>query len=532
MRDGVRLATDVYLADGGSGDAPGPVILIRLPYDKSGEYTAMPATAARMNARGYHVVVQDVRGKFRSEGETVMFLHEARDGSDTIDWVIAQPWSNGVVGMWGDSYYGFTQFAAASTGHPALRAISPRLTGTRLGALPERAAGARTTEVEMGVHRLYPTTYFQSNDIYQWEIDWSRRPLAAAVEAWFATIGHRSLTYDAWLSDPSAIERFPLGHPFDAPAIPTLMTIGYWDNCAPWQWADHERIAANPAWAPLEYLRLEAIDHENYEFADVPIGPHNDHATNSAAHATMLQRSIDPALEFFDVFLRGVGTPDDLPRVRYAIAGLDGMHDAQVWPPPGAQPRETYLTTDSRLVDHPPGIDGDLTWTHDPDHPVPSPVDNAFAFLAEFPDERWLADRDDVLTFTAEPVDAPVVLAGPVELGVTIASSGPEIDLFARLCDVAPDGAAHRIAGGQLTLHDATEPAHVTVALGHVGYRLPAGHRLRLTIASSDAPEFVVAPGTGEHRWLATDRVRNEQRITVGGSSPAVLTVHVLPGTS
>ena len=71
------------------------MILIRLPYDKSGEYTAMPATAARMNARGYHVVVQDVRGKFRSEGETVMFVHEAADGSDTIDWVIARPWSNG-----------------------------------------------------------------------------------------------------------------------------------------------------------------------------------------------------------------------------------------------------------------------------------------------------------------------------------------------------------------------------------------------------------------------------------------------------
>ncbi|MEZ5298293.1 MAG: CocE/NonD family hydrolase [Ilumatobacteraceae bacterium] len=169
MRDGVRLATDLYLVGGEA--IPGPVVLIRLPYDKCGAYTAMPATAAVMTARGYHVVVQDVRGKFRSEGETVMFTHEAADGYDTIDWVVAQPWSDGAVAMWGDSYYGFTQLAAASGGHPALRAIAPRLTGAaRRGAGP--TAGERTSEVEMGVNRLYPCTYFQSNDVFDWEMDW------------------------------------------------------------------------------------------------------------------------------------------------------------------------------------------------------------------------------------------------------------------------------------------------------------------------------------------------------------------------
>lgn len=518
MRDGVRLATDVYPA----ADGPGPVILIRLPYDKCGEYTLMPATAARMNERGYHVVVQDVRGKFRSEGETVMFTHEAADGYDTIEWIVQQSWCDGAVAMWGDSYYGFTQFAAVSAAHPALRAIAPRLTGTRLGALPVRQPGERTSEVEMGVHRLYPCTYFQSNDVFEWEMDWTRVPLADAVEEWFDTIGERSPTYDAWLHDPEAIDRFPLGQPFDAPAVPTLMTIGWWDNCAPWQWDDHESMQARPDWAAHEYLLIEAIDHENVDLADVPVGP--DHVTD-------LARAIDPALGFFDVFVRGLGDPADIPRVRFTVAGTGAVLTADSWPPPGYRAQQWYLAGDSRtgtLEPAPSATATVLRWLHDPADPVPSPVENAFAYLGEYPDERALTDRADVIGFLGPALDHDLVLAGPVTVEATVASTGPEMDLFARLCDVDPGGAAHLVARGQVTVHDAREPAHVTVPMGHVGYLLRTGHRLRLTVASSDAPEFVVAPGTGEHRWLSTGRSVDHQSLTLGGDQPARLTVHHL----
>jgi predicted acyl esterase len=527
-RDGVRLATDVYLA--GGEPAPGPVVLIRLPYDKCGSYTSMPATAAMMTRRGYHVVVQDVRGKFRSEGETVMFAHEAADGSDTIDWIVARPWCDGSVAMWGDSYYGFTQFAAASTGHPALRAIAPRLTGTRLGAVPNRSPGERTSEVEMGVHRLYPCTYFQSHDVFHWEMDWSRRPLVAAVEDWFDTIGHRSPTYDAWLADPEALDRFPFGGLLDAPAIPTLMTIGWWDNCAPWQWDDHDAIAGRPDWAGHEYLLLEPIDHENGDHADLPIGPHHDHTLDPAVLDAALSRAVEPALDFFDVFVRGQGDPADVPRVRYVIAGAPGVRTATAWPPAGSEPVEWFPTADGRLepTSPPPG---ELTWVHDPDDPVPSPVENAFAFLAEWPDERALADRVDVLCFDGAAVDADMTLAGPVSFEATVVSTGVECDVFVRLCDVAPDGSAHLVARGQRTVYDATTPCRLVVPMAHVGYLLRAGHALRATVASSDAPEFVVAPGTGEHRWLAVDRVPTTQTISLGGDSPAVVRVTRLGGS-
>jgi hypothetical protein len=132
MSDHVRLATDVYLPN-----RPGrlPAILVRLPYDKCGRYTFMPQLAPCFTERGYTFVVQDVRGKFRSEGETMPFVREIGDGYDTLEWIVRQPWSDGMVGMYGDSYYGFTQWAAVASGHPSLKAIVPRVTGTEVAGL-------------------------------------------------------------------------------------------------------------------------------------------------------------------------------------------------------------------------------------------------------------------------------------------------------------------------------------------------------------------------------------------------------------
>jgi putative CocE/NonD family hydrolase len=128
-RDGVRLATDIYMPEHGDRH---PAVLVRLPYDKSGRYTFMPQIAPMFTDRGYAFVVQDVAGKFRSGGETVPYVREIEDGYDAIEWIVGQRWSNGTVGMWGDSYYGFTQWAAVESRHPALRAIVPRVTSADL----------------------------------------------------------------------------------------------------------------------------------------------------------------------------------------------------------------------------------------------------------------------------------------------------------------------------------------------------------------------------------------------------------------
>ncbi|MGW2195392.1 CocE/NonD family hydrolase, partial [Streptosporangium sp. NPDC001682] len=137
MRDGTRLATDVYLPP-----APGrhPVVVSRMPYDKASAWMAVDRIAPRYLERGYVFVAQDVRGKFRSEGETMPFVHEVEDSYDTLDWVVGQPWSDGAVAMTGDSYHGYTQWAGVAGGHPA-----PRVSVTVKSATTCRLCSTRAT---------------------------------------------------------------------------------------------------------------------------------------------------------------------------------------------------------------------------------------------------------------------------------------------------------------------------------------------------------------------------------------------------
>lgn len=532
-RDGVHLATDVYLpcdADGMQDAAPGDTILIRLPYDKSGEYTFIPLVAEYFTAHGYRVVAQDVRGKFRSEGEALLFVNEVRDGADTLDWIVAQPWSNGSVAMWGDSYYGYTQWAAAASGHPALKAIAPRVTGTGLGEPVHRDPEARVREVEMGITNMYPLTHFHGNDTYLWEPDWSRRDFAAQAEAFQTWSGSRSISYDLWTPHPVTLPRFPAGSPFAGRSVPTLHTIGWWDNCAPLSWADVAEIRTRPGWDAHHYLRIEAIDHESYQLIEA-VGDRAEDRSEAQIRA-ILPRTLDPALAFFEVFLRGVGAAADIPRVVWNLAGTVEMRTAEAWPPAGATSLTRFASASGELVPAPPTVRSELAWQHDPANLVPSSVPDAFSYLLYLPDEAPLGARDDVLVFTGPPQPAAVELAGHVTARVTVRSTGPVLDCFVRLLDVAPDGTAIRIARGQLQLRDAEMGGTIEIDLGQVGYRLGVEHRLRVHVSSSDYPEFLPQPGTGADPWTdGVDTVPNTQTLIVGGSEAFAIELPVLEGT-
>ncbi|MEU6556971.1 CocE/NonD family hydrolase [Streptomyces sp. NPDC046915] len=533
MRDGVRLATDVYLPDGDAVDEPGPTILVRLPYDKSGTYASMPLIARYLTRRGYRVAVQDVRGKFRSEGETLLFVNEVHDGYDTIEWITHQSWSDGIIGMWGDSYYGYTQWAAVAGGHRALRAIAPRVTGTELGQVVDNADGTR--DVEMGIHLGYMATHYVGPDTYEWEPDPGRRPLIAPFEEFFRTLGRRSPSFDVAFPQEVRLRRWPEGHPFDHRAVPVLHTVGWYDNCAPWHWRDIEELARRSDWANQQYLLIDAIDHENYHLSGAPYDDGSrDHAFHQEAFRALLPGYLDPALDFFDVFLRHRGSAADLPRVRwYLVHGEEGdFRTGTVWPPAGSRALTLHLAAGTEAPDGntpgllspaPPEGTGTASWIHDPGDPVPSAAPNAFAYLHTNPRLHDWSKRDDVLVFDAEPTEAPLDLAGPVSLQLTLSTTGPSTDLFAKLLDVHPDGEAELVAHGRV--HIDTPGRRLTLSLGHVGYRLRPGHRLRLHLHSSDFPEFVLHPGTDENPWLAIGGARTTQRIPLGGAEGALLTL-------
>ncbi len=237
-RDGVELAIDVYLP---AGTGPWPAVLVRLPYDKNGRYCWMPQIAGHFTARGYAFHVQDVRGKFRSGGEVNAFVHEIDDGYDTLEWIAHQGWCSGAIGMWGDSYYGFTQWTAVASGHPALKAIVPRVTVADLfGWL------AGVTPL-YGAH--YLAQYWSDALTHHWTPDWSHRPLCELFDEGFRAIGSRSISFDRILAEErgrAPVDLYSGGHPFERLRIPTLHGVGWFDNITPPHMLDYERLMAEP----------------------------------------------------------------------------------------------------------------------------------------------------------------------------------------------------------------------------------------------------------------------------------------------
>ena len=261
----------------------------------------------------------------------------------------------------------------------------------------------------------------------------------------------------------------------------------------------------------MQYLVADSIDHENYHLRQVPVAPQDDHDTSAEALGRMLPVYLGPGLEFFDVFLKG----GDASAVAVAewFLGNDEWRTSPTWPPPGARELSLYLDAPGRaaagaeggaLSRSTPTAAGAARWVHDPADLVPSTVTNPFAFLAEWPDEREVEGRGDVLTFTSEPVPEALDLAGPVAATLTLDSSGPSMHVFAKLCDVAPDGAAHMLVRGERLVRGPELGEPLKLTMSHTGYRLLPGHCLRLHVASSDFPLYLWHPGTTEDPWFAT----------------------------
>ena len=533
MRDGVRLATDVYLPEGaGARRGRFPAALVRLPYDKCSRYAFMAQMASWFGERGYALVAQDVRGKYRSEGETFPYVHETTDGYDTLEWLAAQPWSDGSAGMFGDSYHGFTQWAAVAGRHPALRAIVPRVTTAELGR--QRLGQRWEDDVPALYAASYQAHYFVDHADYDYAPAWDRRPLAEAFDDAFAAIGRRSAALDALLARARTGAVFdpftpPATHPFDGLRVPVLHWVNWFDNLQPAALRDYLILRGRPDRGGLQYLLADSADHESFRLADVPITPDRDHDVSDEALARLLPRYLGPVLDFFDVFVRGHGSAFGVPRVRWHL-GHEDWHEAPGWPPPGTREVRLYPGAASRAADGPEGgtlrpAAGPLTavarWVHDPADLVPSSVADPFAVLRQYPDEREIEQRGDVLTFTGEPVAAPLDLAGPVSAHLGVGTSGPSMNVHVKLLDVGPDGTTHAILGGQTRAYG-PDPASLTVVhLGHTGYRLRAGHALRLQVASSDFPLYLWHPGADENPWDATRFAANEQTLTTGGGGPS-----------
>jgi putative CocE/NonD family hydrolase len=519
MRDGVLLATDVYRP---AGAGPFPVVMMRLPYNK--EQPALLFLAGdilRVAQAGYAVVVQDCRGTWASEGEFSPYFQEAEDGADAIAWAAAQAWSTGDVGMMGASYYGATQWLAATQAPPALKAIAPFITTdqyfekwTYQGGAFQLGFMLQWASVTFGVAEAVRRLMRGAGDAA------GVGSAIGAADAVAANYWHLPLCELPEVANLTPYVKDWLAHPdYD----------DYWRAAAP---CEHYENITTPAlnfggWYDLflggtlaNYAAMKGRTPQKlvigpwvhgYNGGVYPARNFGLMAHDGVADVTAMQT------RWFDHFLKGEanGVLDE-PPVKIFVMGPDVWREEADWPLPDTDWQQWYLHSagsagtkpaDGVLSRHTPGDEPADSYLYDPRDPVPTVGGASFLpglFIAANAgprDQREVEQRADVLCYTSEVLTADMEVTGPVRLVLYVSSSAADTDFTGKLVDVHPDGTALILTDGilraryreSLSTQKLLTPGEVyrleidLVATANVFF---AGHRIRLEVSSSNFPRF------------------------------------------
>ncbi|MBN1836294.1 MAG: CocE/NonD family hydrolase [Spirochaetales bacterium] len=556
MRDGVRLCADLYLPAGG---APTETILLRMPYGKREAYCWMPVIGRFWARRGYACVIQDVRGRFASEGDFVPFVNEGRDGYDTVDCIARQPWSNGRVGIMGESYYGYTCWAAAAEKHPALKCAAPSTTSMDLYANWAYNSGAFCLQT-MGGWSITMDSRTYTNEL---RLDLRGLPLGCID----ARAGTPSRIYQEWMDHPCRDayweERNLSAERID---LPCLHIGGWYDvflRSTYEDWARMRKKAPSAETQDRQWLFLGPGDHE----FSTDFRPRAGRMDLGPAAA---QRRWAVLTRFFDCFLKGLDNGfDRRPRVSYFVMGANQWRSADSWPPPGVRMRSWYLASggragvdpsDGRLLrevqgegaagkatpgDHAAGqANAGATedcFRYDPADPVCGSEGINLWHLAEHLRDRSPVEaRPDVLTFTSPVLERDFTVAGPIRVILFASTDRLDTDFTAALVDVYPDGYAQLIQEGILRggYHNGdrvTQPLvpgrvyRFEIDLWATACLFPKGHALRLEVSSSNFSRFDRNLNTGAPAARDDEMLVAHERVYHSAEYPSALVLPELP---
>ncbi len=547
MRDGVRMATDIYRpARAGVPIADRlPVLLHRTPYDKTGARE----DAEYFARHGYVVAVQDMRGRYRSEGTfSKVQPADATDGYDVVEWLGRQPWSNGSVGMWGTSFAAHAQAGAAQLAPPSLRTLVVSMGG--MSNAWDHGIRYRGT-YEMGRQLTWawsqlladaPSAHvkrlLEREQVEDWyNVQPMRRglnPLSVApeYEGWYLDFFERA-DYDAFWKDPMVNWS---EHYAETSDIPMLHVGGWYDIFL--------------AGTFENFLGLSKLKEAPQR---ILVGPWTHHGEQRAyagdvsfgAEATIPTFDGDFHLRWYDHFLKGRPTTvAGESALRLFVMGTgDGHKDAEnrlfhggywrnesTWPIAGTVMVPFYFRGDGTLRrEMPRERSSSTTYTFDPRHPVPTIGGGSSARLKDggydqredprFPPSkppyRPLRARDDVVVFQTEPLESDMEIIGPIRVVLHAASNRTDTDFTAKLIDVYPSSDDWP-GGFDLNITDAivrgryraTRERAVMLVPGQVqrftidpfptANVFKKGHRIRVDISSSNFPRFDANPNTGE----------------------------------
>ncbi|MEO5815101.1 MAG: CocE/NonD family hydrolase [Gemmatimonadaceae bacterium] len=531
MRDGVRLATDIYRPKDVTGAVP--TILIRTPYNKSANPNG-DAAATFFASHGYGVVVQDVRGKFASEGTFRVYEGDTTDWPDAFDWIGAQPWSTGRIGTYGCSYLGEGQIVAAQQRNPRHIAAIAQAAGGNLGRVGRKRqfwgsveGGAFSISINFGWMPVFAS------------VDKGARPMPNVdLASFFRTLPVIDMTDRA--GSPSwdwrnFLERSPDDPWWDARGYLTDKDSVGVAALHVSSWFD----LAGEALVEAEIFRKNGLNDRARNGQYAIISPTTHCSSERASSQTRVGdlmvgdarlHYFETYLAWFDRWLRGnEHALDSLPRFQYYVIGRNEWRTSDTWPVKGMQETAFYLRSDGkantssgtgRLSVTVPTRERADTFTYDPGNPVPSrggsicctgnPKDVPGSF-----DNADIERRPDVLVYTGDALRDGLELTGPMRAVVHLSSRAPDTDVTVKVLDVFPDGRVMNMQEGitRVRYRDGFDKPRMMVAdtvyevpidLHATSWYLPAGHRLRVEISSSSFPRFDRNLNTGGRNYDET----------------------------
>jgi putative CocE/NonD family hydrolase len=568
MRDGTILRANIYQP---IGDGPFPVLLSRSPYGKDlplGEILLPPSHAAH---QGYIVVIQDTRGRFSSEGEYVPFIHERDDGFDTVEWAAALPTSNGNVGMYGPSYLGFTQWAAARTNPPHLKALFPMFTWADSFEGTSMRGGAielgltrywtlqNSIETELRRLRAIGDTRLLASTMLRIAIELDSLPGRGYGDLPIIGFGKRR-GFDTFESfDESILQRAEatiadlsgVTGGYEDLAIPAFHIGGWYDIFLGGTLRNYIELSRRGK-APQRLL----IGPWTHGSQDERIGAVH-FGYGSQARLIGLQTDLY-SLQFrwFDRFLKDVlnGVDQELP-VQIFVMGINRWRAEKEWPLQRAIPIPYYLHSagyantangDGILSQINPGnAEPTDRYMYDPRSPVPTLGGSIMlhpTFQSGPQDQRPIERREDVLVYTSEPLSDPLEVTGPISVVLYAVTDAVDTDFVARLIDVHPDGFARPLADGIIRARSRNGMANeslltpgeiyqYTIDLWATSNVFLPGHRIRLDITSSNFPRWDRNLNTGAEYNEGTEVITAHQTILHTAQYPSHVVLPIVPAS-
>ena len=535
MRDGTTLMSDVFRPAGG-GEYP--VLLSRLPYGKDLPRDLTYFDPIKAVGAGYIVVVQDVRGRYASEGEFVPFVNEFEDGFDTVEWAANIPGSDGRVGMFGLSYFGKTQWQAAVMRPPSLKSLVPGITwGNHLNG-----AQMRGGVQEVGIMHYWaqaaiaPDLLFRKYRGDSEKIGEKLPELVGVIDTLLAGGGYDVLPlsdlpnpdgvvpfvrggFERGVEDPSW-DRLKIDDKYDRVDAPTFHIGGWYDCFIGETIRQYEAMKARSKEAGMRppHLLVGPWTHADFcsTFGDLDFG-----LGSMGAFVNYRGNLTDLHLRWFDATLKGDHSAlEGTPPVQVFVMGENRWRAYDEWPPPGSSTEDWHLRSGGLLTREPGETgEGPSEYDYDPRDPVPTLGGPTLMAPIHGPgarDQREIEARPDVLTYTSEPLAEDYTVLGAVYATLFASSSAPDTDFVVRLVDVYPDGRAVGISDGIIrasaresypapgvispTPPSPIEPGEVyeyCVDLWATGNTFKVGHRLRVEVTSSSHPRWERNLNTG-----------------------------------